>query len=510
MSQFSPRSGKANYIKSRGKSFYYRRAIRPEFRWMFGGKTEWNIKLEGVTDASRRAEAAALAHQHNKAMMFNVVDDVTLTDTDDLAMRLDWSTIFPRPLKFRRGGQVVETFKVAISDDPDYLRQAEQDGYFGMRREEGFAQVGLAQINQALPKSDGIELELNQLKAANFTRKIDEMAPASGDTLRSILPKMHKQNRPRDTTKAGHVRAVEEFIALHGDLQLVDITKRHLTEYVEHLCGVCFRGQPMAPTTIQQRLDKMSAILEFATSVDAVEYNVAKSVKAPKDTRPMGDQTYKPFTKSEIRKLIDVATQTWTERKYQAHRTRVSRMTDSITALHLLIWTGARPEEICQLRLDDIDLERRGIIVTNESDDLGVRGRILKNEESVRGVPIHYRLLPRLSEHIEYIRSVSNSGLLFPSFEPGTEKGRYASTMGMDWSDHFRKHVSTDPQKVLYSLRHSWAGASKDAGMTETMRNAIMGHKSDSKSSSAKRYTHHFDDLHNQLAWVDKMDCIGG
>ncbi|WP_239200548.1 tyrosine-type recombinase/integrase [Thalassobius sp. Cn5-15] len=509
MSNFSPRSGKANYIKPRGKSFYYRRAIPPEFRWMFGGKSEWNIKLEGPTDASRRAEAAALAHQHNKAMMYDVMEDVKVTD-DDIAMRLDFTPMTTRPFKFRRDGQVVETFKIAISDDPDYLRQAERDGYFGMRQEEGLVQVGLAQINQAIPRSEGTELELNELKAANYTRQIDEMVPASGDTLRSILPKMHSQNNPRASTRASHLRAVEEFIALHGDLQLAAITKQHLNDYVEHLCGVRNKGKPLAPTTVQQRLEKMSAILEFATSVDAVEYNVAKAVKAPKDKRPIGDQTYKPFTKAEIRKLVEVATQIWTERKYQAHRTRMSRVTDSITALHMLIWTGARPEEICQLRLADVDLERRGIIITNESDDLGVRRRILKNEESVRGIPIHHRLLPSLEEHIEYIRSVSNSGLLFPSFVPGTEKGRYASPIGLDWSAHFRPHVSTDPQKVLYSLRHSWAGASKDVGMSETMRNAIMGHTSDSKSASAKRYTHHFDDLHNQLEWVDKMDCIGG
>lgn len=509
MSEFRPRNGKANYIKPRGKSFFYHRAIPPEFRWMFGGRTEWNIKLEGPTDASRRAEAAALAHQHNKAMMYNVIEDVTVTNTDDLAMRIDWSPMFSHPLQFRRDDKIVETFKVAISDDPTYLREAEKDGYFGMRREEGFAQIGLAQINQALPSSEGVELELNELKAANYERQLDDMAPSSGDTLRSILPQMHIQNRPRDTTKAGHQRTVEEFVALHGDLKLAEIKKKHVTEYVEYLGTVSVKSKPMAPTTVRQRLEKLSAILEFATSVDAVEHNVAKSVKAPKDKRPKSDQTYKPFTKPEVRKLMEVATQVWTDRRYQSHRTQLSRMTDSITALHMLIWTGARPEEICQLRIDDVDVHRRGLVITNESDDLDARGRILKNEESVRGVPIHQRLLPRLVEHIDYVRSVSNSGLLFPSFVPLSPKGRYASPIGSDWSQYFREHVSSDPQKVLYSLRHSWAGASKDVGMDETMRNAIMGHKSDSKSASAGRYTHHFDDLANQLAWVEKMDCIG-
>jgi integrase len=71
-----------------------------------------------------------------------------------------------------------------------------------------------------------------------------------------------------------------------------------------------------------------------------------------------------------VRKLIEVATDVWTRRRYQTHRTQMSRMTDLITALHMLVWTGARPEEICQLRLDDVDLDRMGIVVTNETDDL--------------------------------------------------------------------------------------------------------------------------------------------
>lgn len=74
MSQFRPRSGKANDIKSRCKHFRYCRAVPPEFCQFFDGKTEWNIKLEGATEAVRRGEAGALAHQHNKMMTIDVVD----------------------------------------------------------------------------------------------------------------------------------------------------------------------------------------------------------------------------------------------------------------------------------------------------------------------------------------------------------------------------------------------------------------------------------------------------
>lgn len=509
MSHFTPRSGKANYIKPRGKHFYYHRSIPPEFREFFDGRTEWNTKLEATTEAGRRAEAGALAHQHNKTMTLDVIEPTYLSASNDLSTRIDLSLFSKLPIKLRRDGKEIETFKVAVSDDPEYLKQAELDGYFAMSREEAASQVGLMQNHIDMSESEGIELELNELKAANSKHKIDGFAPVGSDTLRTILPKMHEENKPRQPTIDGHYRAIEEFIALHGNLSLVSITKQHLSDYVAHLGKVRNKGKPLAPSTVKQRLERLCAILEFAMTADAVPHNVGRTVKAPKDTRSQGDQVYKPFTKPEVCKLIEVATDIWTRRRYQTHRTQMSRMTDLITALHMLVWTGARPEEICQLRLVDVDLVRKGIVVTNETDDLEVPDRKLKNEESVRGVPIHSLLLPRLSDHIDHVRLVSNSGLLFPSFEPKTDKGRYATPIGADWSEHLREHITSDRQKVLYSLRHSWAGESMNVGMSETMRNAIMGHKSDSKSSSAKRYRFHFEDLENQLDWINRMDCIG-
>lgn len=520
MTQFTPRSGKANYIKPRGKHFYYRRNIPPEFRPLLQGKTEWHIKLEAATEAGRRVEAGALAHQHNRMMIgsFDGAADVTQSQVDDaLNVKLDFSPenlpINKRkpPFEFYRDGRIVKTYKVAGSNDPEFLKQAEAEGYLVLTGSEWMQQVKLKKLRKSAKDAESPdEKELARFRIGKALRALDKLAPLKGDTLRTILPKMHEENKPRQPTKDGHYRTIVEFIALHGNLPLVSITKQHLSDYVAHLGKVRIRDKPLAPTTVKQRLERLSAILEFATTADAVPHNVGKTVKAPKDTRSHGDQTYKPFTKSEVRKLIDVATDVWTRRSYLTHRTQMSRMTDLITALHMLVWTGARPEEICQLRLDYVDLDRMGIVITNETDGLEAPDRKLKNEESVRGVPIHNVLLPRLSDHIDHVRNVSNSGLLFPSFEPMTIKGRYATPIGADWSEYLREHISSDPRKVLYSLRHSWAGESMNVVMSETMRNAIMGHKSDSKSSSAKRYRFHFEDLENQLEWVNKMDCIGG
>jgi integrase len=518
MADFSPRQGKSDYIRPRGKHFYYRRVIPSKLRHFFGGKTEWNIRLEAATAAGRKAEAGALAHEHNMMMVTDleaVATAITNSVDGTVNLKLDFSpdklpvNVRIPPFEFYRDGKLIETYKIAGSTDPDFLREAEEQGFFVLSGPEWAKQAKLMKLRQSARTAANPDAkQLAKLRINNAKRDIDELPPATHDTLRSILPKLHQHKQQRSTTRAGHHRAVEEFISLHGNLPLSSITKRHVADYVAHLGTVSVKGRPLAPTTVRQRLEKLVSILQFAAYEGVVEYNVGRDVRAPKDVRPMGDQVCKPFTKLEVRNLIEAGTSVWSNRRYQTHKTKLSRKTDFITALHMLVWTGARPEEICQLRIEDVDLVSMGIEITNVSDDLDARKRLLKNEESVRGVPIHKTLLPRLIDHIEYVRSVSNSGLLFPSFKPESETGRYARPISNEWTDTLREHVSDDPQKVLYSLRHSWAGESVEVGMSEDMRNAIMGHVSGSKSPSAKRYRQHFDDLENQLEWVNKMDCL--
>lgn len=515
MASFSPRSGKSNYIKRRGNHHYYRRAIPPKFRAVFGGKTEWNIRLEGKTDAQRKAEAGALAHDHNRQMTLSDVADATyIKESSDLSVRLDLSEgmvppgMVPGPFKFWRDGKMIETYKIAISDDPSYLRKAENDGYFAMSRKEGEAQVLLGEQRTAEPPATEEGKELAELRSDKAIREIEDAAPVRGDTISSILPVMHEKQKPREPTRAKHLKAASEFSNLHGDLPLVTIARKHVAEYVDHLGTLTINDKPMAPTTIKQRLDTITAILQFATKSEIIPFNPAKSVDAPKDVRPLADQTYKPFSKSEIRKLVSVSTDMWANRIYQSHETKLTRKTDFITALQILIWTGARPEEVCQLRVDDIDVTRQALIITNESDGLPFKPRETKNEDSVRGVPIHAKLLPVVKDHLKYVGKVSNSGLLFPSL--ATIEGRYARPISTEWTQNLRTHITNDPQKVLYSLRHSWAAESKRIGMPEWLRNSIMGHASESPSGSSKRYGHHFDQMDVKLEWTNKMDCLNG
>lgn len=516
---FKPRRGRASYIKLHKGRYYYRRDIPKAFRGVIG-KTAWNIPLEGKTDAARKAEAGAIAHHHNKQMtmdMDSIVGMVHNPIDETLSLRLDFSPeTLPvnnkvPPLEFYRDGKLIRTYKFAFSTDPEFIRDAERDGYLAMSAAEMMEQARLGRIRLDGRKAvtpDGKELA--KLKTNQVITKIKSLAASGGHTLRSILPKMHQYTKPREPTKKKHVLAVNEFIGLHGNLPLLNITRQHVADYVEYVAGMSHNGKPLAPTTISQRLETISAILQYATSVNTIPFNPAIAVKAPKDARPFTSKTYKAFEKPEVVKLVLVATDIWSTRRYQNEKTRRTRKTDFITALHMLAWTGARPEEICQLRMADIDMTKMYLTITNIEDDDDLRNRFTKNEHSVRTVPIHSSLEARLVNHLSHIRQASNGALLFPSFEPALETGRYARPISNEWTAHLRKRITDDPQKVLYSLRHSWAAESKRVGMPEWVRNLIMGHANQEASLSAGRYGSSEDNLDIKREWLEKMSCIRG
>ena len=113
-------------------------------------------------------------------------------------------------------------------------------------------------------------------------------------------------------------------------------------------------------------------------------------------------------------------------------------------------YTGARLEELCQLRTDDF-VEQQGILCIRIDDSR--EGQNLKNASSRRMLPIH----PSLIELglLRYVESAKATGAhrLFPDLEPVRGKlghapskwfGRYKAKRGID-----------DSKKTFHSFRHT-------------------------------------------------------
>ncbi|MNB92975.1 Tyrosine recombinase XerC [compost metagenome] len=138
-------------------------------------------------------------------------------------------------------------------------------------------------------------------------------------------------------------------------------------------------------------------------------------------------------------------------------------------------FTGARLEELCQLRVDDF-IEQQGIQCIRIDDSC--EGQKLKNTSSRRVLPLHPALIDLgMLQHVESIRS-SGADRLFPELEavrgklghaPSKWFGRYKTKLGI-----------TDSRKTFHSFRHTLIDDLRDAGVQDSLIKRIVGHEDSS------------------------------
>ncbi|WP_448106961.1 site-specific integrase [Pseudomonas azerbaijanoccidentalis] len=138
-------------------------------------------------------------------------------------------------------------------------------------------------------------------------------------------------------------------------------------------------------------------------------------------------------------------------------------------------FTGARLEELCQLRIDDF-IQQQGIqcIRIDDSNE----GQNLKNSSSRRTLPLH----PSMVELgiLRYVDSVKATGAdrLFPELEAVRGKLGHAPSK---WFGRYRaKRGVTDPRKTFHSFRHSFIDELRDAGVQDSLIKRMVGHEDNS------------------------------
>ena len=137
--------------------------------------------------------------------------------------------------------------------------------------------------------------------------------------------------------------------------------------------------------------------------------------------------------------------------------------------------TGARLEELCQLRVDDF-IEQQGMQCIRIDDSR--EGQNLKNSSSRRMLPLHPTLIDLgLLQHVESVRS-TGADRLFPELEavrgklghaPSKWFGRYKAKLGI-----------TDPRKTFHSFRHTFIDDLRDAGVQDSLIKRMVGHEDSS------------------------------
>lgn len=137
--------------------------------------------------------------------------------------------------------------------------------------------------------------------------------------------------------------------------------------------------------------------------------------------------------------------------------------------------TGARLEELCQLRVDDF-IEQQGVQCIRIDD--GREGQNLKNASSRRILPLH----PSLIEQglLQYADSVKANGddRLFPKLVAVRGKLGHAASK---WFGRYKAKLGiTDPRKTFHSFRHTFIDDLRDAGVQDSLVKRMVGHEDSS------------------------------
>jgi integrase len=148
----------------------------------------------------------------------------------------------------------------------------------------------------------------------------------------------------------------------------------------------------------------------------------------------------------------------------------------------LALFTGARLEELAQLRREDVyeeryhaegDAERSAWVlrITNEGEGQGV-----KNTGSIRRIPLHAGILTR--GFVEFVQAQAGKPRLFDRLKKnsyGTDGGLF----GKWFSKYLRgKCKVTDPRMVFHSFRHGFKDLCRQAQISDEVSDALSGHVS--------------------------------
>ena len=149
---------------------------------------------------------------------------------------------------------------------------------------------------------------------------------------------------------------------------------------------------------------------------------------------------------------------------------------DSLYFVLLLVWyTGARREEICKLRLKDVDCQKGIWFLRIENTETGR----VKNISSERCVPIADELI-RLG-FIKYVQALIDAGetLLFPDIAPAdASKRKRGDVFYKIWWMYLKPMIpGLIRGQAMHAARHSVSDELKQQAVFVEFRNDLLGHQ---------------------------------
>ncbi len=342
-----------------------------------------------------------------------------------------------------------------------------------------------------------------------------QSAPA-GDTLEEVIAKL--LDRPSapiaNTTLQVWRTASRSFTAINGPLPLVAVTRRETSAWMDalvlkptpatlppkhrqlplnELIELYPQGAPVPRIGVLTRTAQVSALKSIwtkAAQAGLISEDLRNPFANTRITALPGERSAPEvnpgFTSADLTAIFSLPVFTQGERPTQG------RGEAAYWLPLLLLWTGARPEEVAQLLVSDFTPDPETGLLMVTFTDVGehpVKGRrslkTAKKGTGRRVFPVPQELIRiGLPAYLEALQEAGETAL-FPKLTMVTSRG-LNTKWGEWWSSYLRKHgaLPVTGHKAARDFRHTWTTAARASGIGEREREYIQGHSPANSSAN--------------------------
>lgn len=286
-----------------------------------------------------------------------------------------------------------------------------------------------------------------------------------------------------ETTQYGYGQMIKNHIKpILGDTPLQKLTPKHLQQYY----SLKMRGsKPLSANTVNKHHGLIATALKFAVTQDAILKSPADKVSPPR-ARIKEKSAYSPDQLLALYNAVN------------GDRLEI--------VVKLAGYLGMRREEICGLRWDNVDIDRRIIRICEVMTSAGSKIVIKppKTKTSIRTLSFPEDVLTVLLR--EKQTQVENKAFFKNDYQDGGYVVQWPD--GRPYRPNYLSELFTGfiikhgfPKIVLHDLRHSFASIANLKGVTLFDISRALGHSR--PDTTGKIYTHLFDKSHSEI--VEKV-----
>jgi integrase len=257
----------------------------------------------------------------------------------------------------------------------------------------------------------------------------------------------------------------------HGRKELKGLSKVQIAEQAKKL-GL----SGLSSESVRQIMTAANIVFGWSrTEYDHTLQNIVQPMIPPPSSGGSKKDKRDGFTSEELKKLFEspVFTGVKAEKAWYEHGKIPMQSQGRFWVPLLALFAGARLMEAVQLMREDIGCENDIWFIDINNDQEAETGKRVKNESSLRRIPVH----PTLKQlgFIDFARTISGGNRLFPDIPigPAAQRHRYASKM---FNKLLSKAGIKGPKKVWHSLRHSFEQACRDSGVDSAIMDQLQGH----------------------------------